>query len=114
MSDRMQPSNYFLVTVTDTRCVASGGGEGLLCIFSYGDHLQDSSREGINHFSATSSMTPVMTGVTLHVLGFHQRWCQGRNSGGRAKIVKVPTANEESKIFTDHTFLIGSKFDKTL
>ena len=30
------------------------------------------------------------------------------------KIVKVPTASEKSKIFTDHTFLIGSKVDKAL
>ena len=30
------------------------------------------------------------------------------------KIVKVPTAREASKIFTDHTFLIGPEFDKTL
>ena len=42
-----------------------------------------------------------------------QRWRQGRNAGG-TKIVKVPTASEASKIFKDHTFLIGSKFAKTL
>ena len=30
------------------------------------------------------------------------------------KIVKVPTASEASNVFTDHTFLIGSKFDKNL
>ena len=34
--------------------------------------------------------------------------------GGGTKIVKVPTASEASKIFGDHTFLIGSKFDKIL
>ena len=43
----------------------------------------------------------------------YQRWYQGGNSGGD-KTVKVPTASEARKIFTDHTFLIGSKFDKTL
>ena len=32
--------------------------------------------------------------------------------GGGAKIIKVPTASEASKIFTGHTLLIGSKFDK--
>ena len=35
-----------------------------------------------------------------------QRWGQGRNAGG-AKIAKVPAASEASKIFTDHSFLIG-------
>ena len=47
--------------------------------------------------------------------------CQNRRSRGGSreenaegtKIVKVPTASETSKIFTDHTFL-GSKLDKTV
>ena len=34
--------------------------------------------------------------------------------GGGAKLVKLPTASEASKIFTDYTFVIDSKFDKTL
>ena len=42
-----------------------------------------------------------------------QRWSQGRNAGG-AKTVRVPTASEASKIFTDHTFKIGLKCDYTL
>ena len=33
---------------------------------------------------------------------------------GRTKTVKVPTVSEAREIFTDHTFLIGSKFDKTV
>ena len=37
----------------------------------------------------------------------------GRKCWG-TKTVKVPTAREASKIFTDHTILIGSEFDKTL
>ena len=37
----------------------------------------------------------------------------GKDAEG-TKIVKVRTASEVSKSFTNHTFLIGSKFDKTL
>ena len=42
-----------------------------------------------------------------------QRWRQGRNAGG-AKTVRLPTASEASKIFTDHTFKIGLKCNFTL
>ena len=42
-----------------------------------------------------------------------QRWRQGRNAGG-TKTVRVLTASEVSKIFTDHTFKIGLKCDYTL
>ena len=37
-----------------------------------------------------------------------QRRRQGSNAGG-AKAIRVPTASEASKIFTDHTFQIGLK-----
>ena len=33
-----------------------------------------------------------------------QRWRQGRNAGGGTKTVRVPTASEARKFFTDHTF----------
>ena len=39
---------------------------------------------------------------------------ENAGGGGGTKIVNVPTAREASKVFTDHTFLIRSKFNKTL
>ena len=42
-----------------------------------------------------------------------QRWRQGRNAGG-TKTVRMPTASDATKIFTDHTFQIGLKCDYTL